>query len=112
MYIYTYTNFLHVSQQPIVGQNLLIVDALTSHSDTQHSIGLFWTSDRPAADSLPDNTLHSLETDIHASCWIRTRNPSKRAAAHPRLTPHCHWDWLYVLHTFECQTLGDTVRNV
>jgi len=34
---------------------------------------------------LPDNTLHSQETDIHAPGGIRTRNPRTRAAADPRL---------------------------
>jgi hypothetical protein len=30
-------------------------------------------------------------TNIHAPGGIRTRNPSKRAAADPRLRPHGHW---------------------
>jgi hypothetical protein len=41
---------------------------------------------------LPDNTQHSQETDIHALVGIRTHNPSKRAAADPRLRPRGHWD--------------------
>jgi len=41
---------------------------------------------------LPDNTQHSNETDTHAPGGIRTRNPSKRAAADPRLRPCGHWD--------------------
>ena len=32
-------------------------------------------------------TLTLIETDIHASGGIRTRNPKKRAAAEPRLRP-------------------------
>jgi hypothetical protein len=40
---------------------------------------------------LPDNTQHSQETDIHALGGIRTRNPCKRAAADPRLTPRGNW---------------------
>jgi len=31
--------------------------------------------------SIPDNTRHLHETDIHTAGWIRTHNPSKRAAA-------------------------------
>jgi hypothetical protein len=31
-------------------------------------------------------------TDIYASGGIKTRNPSKRAAANPRLRPRGHWD--------------------
>ena len=44
--------------------------------------------------SLPDNTQHSQETDIHAPGGIRTHNPSKRAAGDPRLRPRGHWDRL------------------
>ena len=52
-----------------------------THTHTQ-SVGLLWTRDRAVAEvSLPDNTQHSEETDIDASGGIRTRNPSKRAAA-------------------------------
>jgi len=35
----------YMAQQPLVGQGLLIVEALRSHSDTPHSVGLLWTSD-------------------------------------------------------------------
>ena len=44
-------------------------------SDTRHSVGLLWTSDRCVA----DNT--------HLQDEIRTRIPSKQAAADPRLRP-------------------------
>ena len=39
----------------------------------------------PARRPVPDYTQHSQETDIHASGRIRTRNPSKQAAADPFL---------------------------
>jgi len=39
----------------------------------------------PSQRPLPDNTQQSQETDIHAPGGIRTRNPSKRAAAGPCL---------------------------
>jgi len=45
-----------------VGQDLLIIDNLLSHSDTPHSVGLLWTSDQPDA----DNKQHSQQTDIYA----------------------------------------------
>jgi uncharacterized membrane protein HdeD (DUF308 family) len=41
--------FFHGSTA-LVGQGLLIVQALQSHSDTPHSVGLLWTSDRPKAE--------------------------------------------------------------
>ena len=46
----------------------------------------------PSQRPLPDNTQHLQETDIHAPGGIRTRNPSKRAAADLRLRPLGHRD--------------------
>jgi len=42
--------------------------------------------------SVPDNAQHSQETDLYAPRGIRTRNPSHRAAAKPRLRPHGYRD--------------------
>ena len=56
----------------------LIIGASRSHVDTPHSVGLLWGSDQPDAEaSLPDNTQHTQETDIHAAGGVRTRNPNK-----------------------------------
>jgi len=38
-----------LEQQPIVSQELLIVEVTRSHSDTPHSLRLLWTSDQPDA---------------------------------------------------------------
>ena len=84
--------FFHGSTA-LVGLCLVIVKVSRSHSDTPHSVGLLWASDRPAAET--HNTQHSQETDIHALDGIRTRNPSKRAAAEPSLRPRGHWDRPY-----------------
>jgi hypothetical protein len=56
--------------------------------DTPHSVGLLWTRDQLVAEI----SQHSQETDIHALGGIRTHNPSKRAAADPRLRPYGNWD--------------------
>ena len=40
-----------MGQQPPVGQDVLIIEALRTHSDTPHSVGLFWTSDQPDAET-------------------------------------------------------------
>jgi len=54
-----------------------------------HSVGLLWTSDRPIVET--STWQHTtLTTDIHAPGGIRTRNPSKRAAADPRLRARGH----------------------
>jgi len=70
-----------MAQQPPVCQGLLIIEGSQSYSDTPHSVGLLWTSYQPdTVTSLPDNTQHSQQRDIHAPAGIRTRNPSMRAA--------------------------------
>jgi hypothetical protein len=81
-----------MAQQPLVGQGLLIIEASRWHSDTPYTVGLLWTIDQPDAETVPDNTQHSQETDIHAFGGIRTHNPSKRAAADPCLRPRGDWD--------------------
>ena len=65
------------------------------HTQTHHilqdsSARVISPSPRP----LPDNIQHSQETDIHALDGIRTHNPSRGAAADPRLRPFDPWDWL------------------
>ena len=60
-----------------------------SHSDTPHSVGWLWTSDQfVAKTSTWKNVHYSQQTDFHAPGGIRTRNPSKRAAAKLPLRPH------------------------
>jgi hypothetical protein len=54
----------------------------------------------PTQRPLPDNTQHSQEADVHAPCGIRTRNPSKRAAADPSLRSRGRWDRRYSSHFF------------
>jgi hypothetical protein len=76
---------------PLMGQGFLIVKASRSHSDTLHSVGLHWTRDRTVAETYSWQRT-TLTIDIHAPGWIRTRNPSKRAAEHPGLLPRDHWD--------------------
>ena len=40
-----------MAQEPLVGQDLLVVEASRSHSDTPHSVGLLCTSDKPVAET-------------------------------------------------------------
>ena len=87
--------FFSLAPQPLVGQGLRI-EASRSHSDTPRSVGLL----SPTQEPLSDSTQHSQETDIYAPGVIRTRNPSKRTAADPRLRPHGHWDrHMMLLHS-------------
>ena len=60
----------------------------THHTRQDFLRGVISPTQRP----LPDNTQHSQQTDIHASGAKRTHNPSKRAAADPRLRPRGCWD--------------------
>jgi hypothetical protein len=57
----TVTNFsFFMAQQPLVGQDLLVIEASRSYSDTTHSVTLLWVSDQPVAD-----TTHTL-----ALLWV------------------------------------------
>jgi hypothetical protein len=59
---------------------------LHDHTQTRHT--RYDSSGRvisPTQRPLPDNTQHSQQTNIHVPSTIRTRNPSKRAAADQRL---------------------------
>jgi len=72
---------------------LLIFEVSRSHNDAPQSVGLLWTSDQLVTEtSLPDNTQHSQQTNIHAHGGIRTYDLSRRAAADLRLRPRGHWD--------------------
>jgi hypothetical protein len=80
----------------LVGQGLLIAKVSRSHSlDTPQSVGLLWMRIGPSQRTLPDNTQHSKETDIHIPGGNRTHNPSKRTALYSRLRPCGHQDRLY-----------------
>jgi len=59
-----------MAQQTLVGQGLLIIEALQSHSDTLHSVGLLWARDQP---------------DTHTSTWQHTTLQSERH-------PYPRWD--------------------
>jgi len=51
--------FFFMVQQPPVGQDLLIMEASQSHSDTRQSVGLFWTSDQPDAQTTLTRDRHT-----------------------------------------------------
>jgi hypothetical protein len=79
--------------QLLVGQDLLIIEASRSNSDTPHPVGLLWTRDQLDAEtSIKQHT--TFTRDIHALGGIRTHNTSKRSAADPRLKPLGHWDYI------------------
>jgi hypothetical protein len=72
-------------QQPKVGQGLLIIEALRSHSDTTQSVGLLWTSDRPVAEiSTWQHT--TLKRDIHP-CHLSNSNPQPQQLSGRGPTP-------------------------
>jgi len=79
-----------MARQPPVCQNLLVIEASRSCSDTPCSVGLLWTSDQSDA----DNIKHSKATDKDPRPLggIRNRIHRKRAAADPRHSPRGHWN--------------------
>jgi len=75
-----------MAQQPLVGQDLLFIEASRPHSDTPHSAGLSGQVIGPTQEK-SDNTQHPYDPDIHAPGGIRNRNPCKRATEDPRIRP-------------------------
>jgi len=65
-----------------------------SHSDTPHTVKLFWTKIGLSQKSLFDQTQHSQETEFYATRGIQTHNSSKRVAVEPRLRLCSYWDLL------------------
>ena len=65
------------------------------HLDIPHSVRPLWTSDQLVAQT--STWQHTTLTADRHPCTgkIRTRNPSKRSAADPRLRPRGHWDRLH-----------------
>ena len=76
----------------VVTCGLLILEVLRSHSDTPHSVGLLWTSDQLVAETSTCQHI-TQQTDILTLGGIKTRSPSKRVAAVPRIRPRGHRDW-------------------
>jgi len=94
--------FFCMRLQPAASHSLLISEASRSDSDTPHSVGTLWTSDQPVAET---STLQhtTIKRDKHlCPGWIRTHNPTKRAAADPRLKLRGRWDQLSELGPIIC----------
>jgi hypothetical protein len=62
-----------MAQQLLVGQDLIIIEASQSHSDTTHSVGLLWTSDQP--DVQTSTQQHTILTTDRHPCPCRDSNP-------------------------------------
>jgi hypothetical protein len=89
--IYRVIFFFHGATAP-VGQGLLIIEALRSHSDTPHSVGLLWTSDQPDTGTF---TWQYKTLTRGRLPWARrdsTPKSHKRTALDPRVRPRDHWD--------------------
>ena len=76
---HTHTHFCFMARQPLVGLDILTFQVSRSHSDTPHSVGLLWTSDRPVAEI---STLqHTTLTRDRHPCLRRDSNPQSRQAS-------------------------------
>jgi len=69
-------------QQPLMGQDILFIEATRSHSDTPHLVGILWTNDQPDAEtSIWQHT--AIIRDIHAQAGFEPVIPaSKRPQTH------------------------------
>jgi len=73
-----------MAQQPLVGQGLLIIEDLWSHSDPLQSVGLLWASDQPRRRGLylPTHNIHKKQTSIPSAGFEPTIPASQRPQAH------------------------------
>jgi len=69
-------------QQSLLSQSFLVFEALRSHSDTPHSVGLLWTSDVLSQKPLPHNTPHSRETSMSRAVFETAIPASERPQTH------------------------------
>jgi len=73
-----------MTQEPLVGHDLLIVAALRSYSDTPYSVGLLWTSVQP--DTGTSTWQHTtLQTEKY-KCLRRDLNPQSQQVSGVRPT--------------------------
>jgi hypothetical protein len=99
--------FFH-DQQPHLARTSSL-SRLHEHSQTQHLRGEFHGRvNAPTHRPLPDNTQHSQETDINEPGKIWTHNPSRRAAADPRLQPRGHWN----RHKYKCRVRNPIAESI
>jgi len=81
----------YMSQQYVVDQGLLTIEASRSHSDTPHSVGLLWKSGQPDAETCTWRHTTLTRDRLPRPGGIRTHSLSKRAAA-DSLRQRGHWN--------------------
>ena len=79
-------------QQPPGGPDLIILEVYRSHTTKRHSRKGSGRVISSSHITLPDDTQHSQQTNIHATSGTRTHNLSRRAAADLCLRRRGHWD--------------------
>jgi len=71
-----------MSEEPMVGQGLLIVEDSQSHSDTPHSVGLLWTSDQLVTENSTTQSTHNRQTFMPPVGFESTVPASERPQTH------------------------------
>jgi hypothetical protein len=100
-----------MAQQPLAGQDLLVLEASTSHLARRTTVGRITGIVIRQTLRLPDNTQHSQQTDIQAPGRILTRNPKKETAAEPRLKPCGRRDRLLSPICRTNEVISNTLQN-
>jgi len=97
-----------------VSQNLLVIEALRSHSFRHTTFGrtlsgrVITLTQRP----LPGNTQYSKEADTHANGGTRTHYIRKRSVSDPHLRKRGHWDRPFAFFPFPKSMSASTTRCV
>jgi len=93
---------LSMAQRPLVGQDLLVIEASLSHSFRCTTIGRTPLDEWSAWRASLYLTIHNTQKreTFYASDRIRTRNPSKRTASVPDPRLHDHLDRPFIFSFF------------
>ena len=76
-----------MTQERVLGQALLFIEASRSHSEKPHLLGLLWTINQPGAYT---HNIHNRRASMPPSGFETTI--SRRTAADPNLRLRGHWN--------------------
>jgi hypothetical protein len=101
------------AQQPLVGQDLLTVQASRSHSFRQTTLSRtpLMSDQSDAVTSIHQHTALTKDRQPNPG-GIRTHNPSIRATADQCLRPRGHWDRLHSRNTHTNSIADDLLAAV
>jgi len=98
-----------------VGLGFLVAEVQRSHSNTLHSVGLLWTSDRRISETSTRKTQDIDKGETSMPRWDLDPQSQLLNDRRPSLRPRGHWDRRSVIHrvcTVKTYTKVEILRSV